>query len=137
MMNHNLVALAGKTRPHISVIDGTVGMHREGPRHGTPIALGAVIAGTDPVAVDAVAAAVMGFDPRQIGFLVHADRAGTGVADLDRIRVVGDTIAAARRRFVPHSNHAVQRHWERLSASAVPAPHGIAGANPGERIVAR
>ena len=35
----------------------------KGPRHGTPIRLGTVIAGTDPVAVDAVAAAVMGFDP--------------------------------------------------------------------------
>src|SRR5262249_44388761 len=68
-MNRNLVALARRTRPHLSIVDGWMGMHREGPRHGTPIALGVVVAGTDAVAVDAVAAAVMGFDPLQIGYL--------------------------------------------------------------------
>jgi uncharacterized protein (DUF362 family) len=123
-MNHNLVALARATRPHISVVDGFVAMHREGPRHGTPIALRTVVAGTDAVAVDAVAAAVMGFDPRRIGYLVHAEQAGLGVADLDAITVVGDPIAAVRRVCVPHSNIVVQRHWDRLAiAPAVPGPH--------------
>jgi uncharacterized protein (DUF362 family) len=114
-MNRNLVALARATRPHVSVVDGFVAMHREGPRHGTPIALRSVVAGTDPVAVDTVAAAVMGFDPRQIGYLVHAGAAGLGVADLDAIAVVGDPIAAVRRACVPHSNIVVQRHWDRLA----------------------
>jgi uncharacterized protein (DUF362 family) len=115
VMHRNLVALARKTLPDVAVVDGFLGMHREGPRHGTPIRLGTVIAGTDAVAVDAVAAAVMGFEPRSIGFLVYAHEAGLGEIDLDRITVVGDTIAAVRRRFVPHSNHVVQRHWQRLS----------------------
>ena len=132
-MNQNLAALARKTRPHVSVVDGFLGMHREGPRHGTPIRLGTVIAGTDPVAVDAVAASVMGFDPRQIGYLVYAHEAGIGLADLDRISVVGDPIARVRRRFVPHSNHAVQRHWHRLSASGVRGPHfGMASKEAGK-----
>jgi uncharacterized protein (DUF362 family) len=122
-MNRNLAALARKTRPHLAVVDGFVGMHREGPRHGTPIRLGTVIAGTDPVAVDAVAAAVMGFDPASIGYLVYADTAGVGVGDLDRIRVLGEPIAAVRRRFVPHSNHFVQRHWRRLSGPLPRGPH--------------
>jgi len=122
-MNRNLAALARKTRPHVSVVDGFLGMHREGPRHGTPIRLGTVIAGTDPVAVDAVAASVMGFDPRQIGYLVYAQGAGIGVADLDRITVVGDPVAAVRRRFVPHSNDPVQRHWHRLDESSARGPH--------------
>jgi uncharacterized protein (DUF362 family) len=123
-MNRNLVALARRTRPHLSVIDGWVGMHREGPRHGTPLRLGVVVAGTDAVAVDAVAAAVMGFDPRTIGYLQYAQDAGLGVADLERINVVGDPIARVRRRFVPHSNHAIQRHWSRVSRTpAYPGPH--------------
>jgi uncharacterized protein (DUF362 family) len=116
-INRNLVALARRTRPHLSVVDGWVGMHREGPRHGTPLALGVVVAGTDAVAVDAVAAAVMGFDPSQVGYLHHAQRAGLGIADLGRINVLGDPIARVRRRFVPHSNHAIQRHWPRLDAA--------------------
>ena len=113
-MNRNLVELARATRPHVSVVDGFTAMHREGPRHGTPMKLGTVIAGTDPVAVDAVAASVMGFDPRRVGYLVYAEEAGLGVAKLDAIEVVGDSIARVRRRLVPHSNHAVQRHWHRL-----------------------
>ncbi|MBV8078305.1 MAG: DUF362 domain-containing protein [Planctomycetaceae bacterium] len=121
-MNRNLVALAQRARPHVGVVDGFVGMHREGPRYGTPIRLGTVIAGTDPVAVDAVAAAVMGFEPHQIGYLHYAHAAGLGVADLDAITILGDPIAAVRRRFVPHSNHAVQRHWSRLAASTAPPP---------------
>ena len=123
-MNRNLVALARRARPHVGVVDGFVGMHREGPRHGTPIRLGTVIAGTDPVAVDAVAATVMGFEPLRIGYLHYAHAAGLGVADLGAITILGDPIAEVRRRFVPHSNHAVQRHWSRLAAStAAPPPH--------------
>lgn len=113
-MHRNLVTLNRAVRPHLAVIDGHLGMHREGPRHGTPIRLDVAIAGTDPVAVDAVAAAVMGFDPLSIGFLALADAAGLGVADLGRIRIVGDPIAKVRRRCVPHSNDAVHRHWRRM-----------------------
>jgi uncharacterized protein (DUF362 family) len=122
-MNRNLVALARAAMPQISVIDGFVGMHREGPRHGTPIKLRTVVAGTDAVAVDSVAAAIMGFDPRQIGYLVYAHSAGLGVAALDEIEIVGDPIARVRRRFVPHSNYRVQRHWSRIGESGVPASH--------------
>jgi uncharacterized protein (DUF362 family) len=114
-MNRNLVALSRLVKPHVSLIDGFVGMHREGPRHGTPIPLGVAIAGTDAVAVDAVAAAVMGFDPLKIGYLAYAEAAGLGTASLGAIEVVGDPIAAVRRRFVPHSNHALARHWDRLA----------------------
>jgi hypothetical protein len=124
-MNRNLAALARATRPDVAVVDGFVGMHREGPRHGTPIRLGVVVAGTNAVAVDAVAAAVMGFEPRSLGFLAHAHAAGLGEIDLERITVVGDPVAAVRRRFVPHSNHAVQRHWHRLGGApaAAAGPH--------------
>jgi uncharacterized protein (DUF362 family) len=122
-MNRNLVALARRVKPHVSVVDGFVGMHREGPRHGTPVRLRTVIAGTDAVAVDAVAAAVMGFDPGEVGYLVYAEEAGLGVADLGKITVLGDPIEAVRVRCVPHSNHAVQRHWRRLNGPLFLGPH--------------
>ena len=131
-MNRNLVALSNAAKPHISIIDGFVAMHREGPRHGTPIRLGTVVASVDAVAADAVAAAVMGFDPMKIGYLKHAHDAGLGRAELDGINIVGDSLASVARRCVPHSNHAIQRHWDRLAElvprdvreSALPAPHG-------------
>lgn len=134
-MNRNLVRLAERTRPHVSIVDGFIAMHREGPRHGTPIRLGTIVAGTDPVAVDAVAAAMMGFDPLEIGYLRYAQEAGLGTADLAAITIVGDPIESVGKRCVPHSNHAVARHWSRLPdiearwttspAPARPAPHGM------------
>lgn len=122
-MNRNLIALAKRVKPHVSVVDAFTAMHREGPKHGTPVRLGTVIAGTDAVAVDAVAAAVMGFDPLQIGYLRYAQEAGLGVADLSAINVLGDPIDQVKRTLVPHSNHAVQRYWDRLPASAYRGPH--------------
>ena len=125
-MNRNLVALTRQVRPHLSVLDGFVAMHREGPRHGTPIRLGLAVAGVDAVAVDAVGVAAMGFDPMKIGYLRLAHDAGLGVADLSRIEIVGDPLAQVARRCVPHSNFAVQRHWDRvtpLPSTAIPAPH--------------
>jgi uncharacterized protein (DUF362 family) len=131
-LNRNLVALSTRVKPHLSGVDGFVAMHREGPRHGTPIRLGTVVAGTDAVAVDAVAAAVMGFDPRQVGYLQYAEQAGLGVSRLDQILVVGDPLPTVMRACVPHSNHVIQRHWNRLAEitasasphSVIPAPHG-------------
>jgi uncharacterized protein (DUF362 family) len=123
-MHRNLVALNRFVGPHVSLVDGFLGMEGEGPRHGSAVKLGVVVAGTDPVAVDAVAAAVMGFDPRSIGFLALAHEAGLGTADLDAITVLGDSITKVRRRFVPHSNAAIQQHWRRFVPQTSPyQPH--------------
>jgi uncharacterized protein (DUF362 family) len=122
-MTRNLVRLNRRVKPHLSVVDGFVAMHREGPKHGTPARLGVVVAGTDAVAVDAVAAAVMGFDPRKISYLAYAESAGLGVVDLGAIRVVGQPIESVRRELVPHSNHAIQRHWAHISDLPARGPH--------------
>jgi uncharacterized protein (DUF362 family) len=122
-MDRNLVRLTGRVKPHLSIIDAFVAMHGEGPRHGTPFRLGVAIAGTDAVAVDAVAASVMGFDPREVGYLALAEGAGLGTADPDAITILGDPIAAVRRPCVPHSNYALQRHWRLVNEAACPAPH--------------
>lgn len=122
-LNRNLVALARATRPHLAVVDGFEAMHREGPRHGSMRRLGVAIAGFDPVAVDAVAATVMGFDPREVGYLAYSEQFGLGQASLDRIEILGDSIRDVRRRLVPHSNHAVQKHWKSLPDLETVGPH--------------
>ena len=98
-----LVALAAFMKPRVSLIDGFDAMQGEGPRHGRRLALGTVIAGTDPVAVDAVAASIMGFEPREIAYLRQAEIMGLGTADLSAITIVGDPVSASRRRFRRHS----------------------------------
>ncbi|MDX2035654.1 MAG: DUF362 domain-containing protein [Isosphaeraceae bacterium] len=126
-LDRNLATLATRTKPHVTVLDGFEAMHREGPRHGSPIRLGLAVAGTDALAVDAVAAALMGIDPAEVGHLVEASRLGLGTIDLDAIEIVGDPIATVRRRCVPHSNAAIVRRRPEAVAdrSALSGPHRV------------
>ena len=119
-----LVALAAFMKPRVSLIDGFDAMEGDGPRHGRHHSLGTVIAGTDPVAVDAVAASIMGFDPREIAYLRQAEIHGLGTADLSAITVVGDTVAAPRR-FRRHSADPLLRlvSCSAPRAAAMPKPH--------------
>lgn len=52
----------GNPKRYYSVVDGMVGMEGDGPMQGEPVDSRVVIGGADPVAVDMVAARVMGFD---------------------------------------------------------------------------
>lgn len=124
-LGSNLVALSRRVKPHFSVVDGFIAMHREGPRHGTPYPLGAMIAGNDAVAVDAVAAAVMGFDPFSIDHIAKIHNEGLGSADLEAIEIVGDSLATVRRELVPHSHAAILGRIGEVEpiANLVPAPH--------------
>lgn len=102
---NNLITVVEKVKIDLGVIDGFVGMEGDGPVDGTPKYLGVAAAGIDFVAVDAVMASVMGFDPWMKGDTYLAHERGLGVGDLDKIEVVGEDIEEVRRRFRPHSNY--------------------------------
>jgi hypothetical protein len=57
---------------YYTIIDGIVGMEGAGPMQGDPVESNVVIAGSDPVAADMVAARVMGFDWRKIPVIREA-----------------------------------------------------------------
>jgi uncharacterized protein (DUF362 family) len=80
-----------RQRRYFCLVDGIVAMEGEGPMGGDPVEAGVVLAGTDPVAVDAVAARIMGFDPARIPTIDNAGRPGKfelGISDLQKIKVV-------------------------------------------------
>lgn len=82
--------LAKVIRSDLIVVDGIVAMEGNGPLIGTPRELGVVVAGVNPASVDAVCSCMMGFDPREIGYLDAANAMGLGEIDIDGIEVVGD-----------------------------------------------
>jgi len=82
--------LAKVIRSDLIVVDGIVAMEGNGPLIGTPRELGVVVGGVNPVSVDAVCSRMMGFDPREIGYLDAANAMGLGEIDIDGIEVVGD-----------------------------------------------
>jgi uncharacterized protein (DUF362 family) len=108
-----VVDLVAARPVHLQVIDGirTIagGEGPWGPIPKTPVAPRALIAGTNPVATDAIAMAVMGYDPMADrgaspfetadNMLRLAEDAGLGTRDLNRIEVAGVSIKGARFDF--------------------------------------
>jgi uncharacterized protein (DUF362 family) len=94
-------------RPCFAVMDATVGLEGNGPKSGIPKIVDRIFASGDVVALDAVAAKVMGFDPARIGHLGACAAAGLGVNDPDRIVIVGDDDLSLRLGFRPARHNAV------------------------------
>jgi len=111
-VSENLVRLGEVLMPDIAVIDAFEAMEGQGPGGGTPVKMGIAVAGTDPIACDAVMVYMMGYDPLSIGYLSIANDCGLGIADLKKIETVGDDPSLHVRRFKPHSNHHVQMRWK-------------------------
>jgi uncharacterized protein (DUF362 family) len=77
-----------------AVMDGTFAGDGPGPRCMTPHVKNVLLASDDQVAIDAVAAKLMGFDPMSIKFIRIAHEKGLGCGDPRDIRIVGDEDAA-------------------------------------------
>lgn len=86
-------------------------MEGEGPGGGSPVDMKLAVAGTDPVACDAVMASMMGFEPMSVGYLALAHERCLGVADLNLMEIVGENPDHHRRHFKPHSNYPYQQRW--------------------------
>jgi uncharacterized protein (DUF362 family) len=74
-----------------AVMDGTTAGNGPGPRTMYPEIKNVILASGDQVAIDAVAAKLMGFDPLSISYIRLAHEAGLGVGDPRDIELVGDT----------------------------------------------
>jgi uncharacterized protein (DUF362 family) len=74
-----------------ALMDGTTAGNGPGPRTMYPEIKNVVLASGDQVAIDAVAAKLMGFDPLSIPYIRLAHEAGLGVGDPREIDLVGDT----------------------------------------------
>jgi uncharacterized protein (DUF362 family) len=97
-LSENIADLASVLTPSLAVIDGIIA----GEGHetsGDPVPMNLVIAGTDPVAVDAVGAAVMDIAPEDVKHLLLAERKELGTCKLANITVLGEPIEAVKRKF--------------------------------------
>ena len=110
-INENIARLGKHCMPDLALIDGFVGMEGAGPVDGEPVELGISSASLYPVSLDSVMAKIMGFDPLDIGYLHHLNDWGVGIADLDRIKVVGELIDKVCRKFKPHPTYRDQLKW--------------------------
>jgi uncharacterized protein (DUF362 family)/Pyruvate/2-oxoacid:ferredoxin oxidoreductase delta subunit len=86
-----LVDLHKAVKPQLSIMDGVLGMDGAGPSAGRRREFKVVIASSNPVALDAVACMVAGFDPEIVPTLRLASEQGLGPIKRDEIEIVGAT----------------------------------------------
>lgn len=85
-------------KPQLAIVDGIVGMEGDGPIAGTPRNVGAVILGTNFVAVDATGTRLMGYDPVKIDYLADAN-GWLGPIAAEEIEQRGETVESLAQRF--------------------------------------
>jgi len=96
----DLLIMQRELHPNVfAVMDGTVCGDGAGPRTMDPVAGNVVLASADSVAIDAVAAKIMGFDPMSIPYLRMATERGLGEARIDTIEIAGEDIGALNMHF--------------------------------------
>ena len=82
-----------------AVMDGTTCGNGPGPRTMFPVVKNLVLASADQVAIDAVAAKMMGFDPMSIKYINLAHEAGLGTGKPEEIEIVGEDISQENWHF--------------------------------------
>jgi uncharacterized protein (DUF362 family) len=80
-----------------ATMDGTTAGSGPGPRTLVPHRKDVILASADQVAIDSVAASMMGFDPMKIRYIARATQEGLGQGDPREIEVLGDRDVAAER----------------------------------------
>jgi len=96
----DLLAIQREIHPGIfTVMDGTICGSGPGPRTMIPVEKDYILASSDSVAIDAVAAKMMGFDPMSIPFIRLAHEAGLGTGRLEEIEIVGESVSGVNFGF--------------------------------------
>jgi hypothetical protein len=96
----DLLAIHKEIHPGIfAVMDGTTAGTGAGPRMISPVVKNVILASADQVAIDAVAAKLMGFDPLRIKYIRLAHEKGLGIGDPREIKLVGDDITGQNWDF--------------------------------------
>jgi uncharacterized protein (DUF362 family) len=103
-INYNLFDMSSRLHPHLAVIDGFEGMEGNGPNNGTPVDHRVCVVSTDWLAADRVGIELMGIDYSTVAWLNYCAQAGRGVADLEKIEIIGERISDHIRHYKLNDN---------------------------------
>jgi len=82
-----------------AVMDGSIGGEGPGPRAMRPRITNYILASGDQVAMDSVAAHMMGIEPMELDFIRLAHEKGLGIGDFSKIKVVGEDVSKVNLDF--------------------------------------
>ncbi len=99
-LHQKIADLVSLFRPKMKfqLIDGIIGSDGF-ELGGNPVQMDLIVAGEDPVAVDRVGSAIIGYDLDKIIYLSFAEKKGLGTADLEKIEIIGKSINEVFHRF--------------------------------------
>lgn len=116
----DLMIMQKELHPGIfAVTDGTVCGDGAGPRTMVPRVKNIILASGDCVALDAISAKIMGFDPMRIPYIRMAHEMGLAVGDPAEIEVIGEDISGmnfgfeAKRSFVIWGDQMIRKGFLR------------------------
>lgn len=123
-----LVDLLLACKPALCIMDAVIGMEGAGPAGGTPCHIGALLASADAVALDVVAAAIVGFDPMEVYTNAAAHRRGLGPRSADEVVTTGTPWRSVAPKTFAHPAKDVARKVPRalqrwLRARVVSQPY--------------
>ncbi|MEK6645341.1 MAG: DUF362 domain-containing protein [Candidatus Firestonebacteria bacterium] len=81
-------------KPKLAIMDGVIGMDKDGPSAGRIRDIGVIMASYDCVALDTVMSHIVNYPPMKIDTIRVASEQDLGVADLKNIEVVGESLDA-------------------------------------------
>ena len=96
---YEIVDMARAAKLGLTVVDATMAMEGNGPSDGKTVKMDLIIAGTNPLATDMVAANIMGFETQEIPTFTWAVKAGMKPKSLDDIEIRGEKPVNVRRNF--------------------------------------
>jgi uncharacterized protein (DUF362 family) len=84
----------------LTVIDGSMAMEGDGPTMGNLVKMDLIIAGSNSLATDMVAANIMGFNATEVPTFVNAIKIGMKPNTINGIEIRGEAIKNVKRDFV-------------------------------------
>lgn len=106
-LNEMIFQINNHLKPAFAVMDGTVCLEGNGPKSGKPKVCDVLLASSDLVALDTVAAKLMGFEPGDVHHVRYCAENGLGVSDLSQIGIAGDRMENFSFHFQSGVNNSV------------------------------
>ncbi len=101
-LDQHMADISKIRKPDLVLLDGLIGMEGMGAGEGgSPVEMGIIMAGHDPVAVDSIASMCMGIaNPLVVGTTRIAQHDGMGCANPFLIEVAGESVESVKKNFV-------------------------------------
>ncbi len=94
-----LIDICEGVNADLHIVDAVIGMEGPGPSAGSPKRLGAIVAGTNPYAVDEVVIELMGIDKNNVGQIKLARERGLTLP-IDKIEIIGSELNEIKKNYV-------------------------------------